>query len=302
MDQSLILHHYDMSPFSEKIRVMLGYAGLNWQSLKVPAQPPRPSLDEMLDGYRRIPVAQMGADFFCDTKMIAAEIARLAGRSEVSHESLSNEDRLYAAYLEDEIFQTCLSALSPGAILGGLVRGLGFQMFKFIKDRAKLARAGGISQMPRKEAQTKWRAHLLDVNRRVGDQFIGGELPNAVDFAAYHLLWFHDEIAGKKSDADLLAVRNWQTRMSSFRRAPAAEIDVRQSLMLATSNQPAKIDPPDMVDPMIGKEVGIAPTDYARTETRGQLVGSMSDSWIIKKMVSDRPVHIHFPKEGFAIA
>lgn len=28
-----ISHHYSMSPFSEKIRLMLGYAGIDWLSV-----------------------------------------------------------------------------------------------------------------------------------------------------------------------------------------------------------------------------------------------------------------------------
>ncbi|MFN2361014.1 MAG: glutathione S-transferase N-terminal domain-containing protein, partial [Marinobacter sp.] len=42
--QDFILYHYAMSPFSEKIRVMLGYAGLSWQSVTVKEMPPRPVL------------------------------------------------------------------------------------------------------------------------------------------------------------------------------------------------------------------------------------------------------------------
>lgn len=40
----LILHHYALSPFSEKVRAMLGYAGLDWQSVTVREMPPRPML------------------------------------------------------------------------------------------------------------------------------------------------------------------------------------------------------------------------------------------------------------------
>ena len=36
----LILHHYTLSPFSEKARAMLGYAGLQWQSVTVAEMPP----------------------------------------------------------------------------------------------------------------------------------------------------------------------------------------------------------------------------------------------------------------------
>ena len=41
---TLILHHYPMSPFSEKIRAMLGYADVSWQSCITREMPPRPLL------------------------------------------------------------------------------------------------------------------------------------------------------------------------------------------------------------------------------------------------------------------
>ena len=55
----IILHHYDLSPFSEKIRLALGYKGLDWQSVIVEAVPPRPLLDTLTGGYRRVPVLQV---------------------------------------------------------------------------------------------------------------------------------------------------------------------------------------------------------------------------------------------------
>ncbi|HBC20217.1 MAG TPA: glutathione S-transferase family protein, partial [Alcanivorax sp.] len=50
----LILHHYALSPFSEKVRAMLGYAGLDWQSVTVREMPPRPMLAPLAGGYRKI--------------------------------------------------------------------------------------------------------------------------------------------------------------------------------------------------------------------------------------------------------
>jgi hypothetical protein len=46
-----ILHHYDTSPFAEKVRLMLGFKGLDWLSVKVPqtmmTRSPRRDLGEM---------------------------------------------------------------------------------------------------------------------------------------------------------------------------------------------------------------------------------------------------------------
>jgi len=58
----MILYHHALSPYSEKIRAMLGYAGMRWESVIVPEMPPRPQLDRLAGGYRRVPVAQIGAD------------------------------------------------------------------------------------------------------------------------------------------------------------------------------------------------------------------------------------------------
>ena len=79
----MILHHYPMSPFSEKIRLMCGYLNLEWQSVVSPESPPRPIVEPLAGGYRRIPVAQEGADIFCDTRLICAEIAAFAKRAEL---------------------------------------------------------------------------------------------------------------------------------------------------------------------------------------------------------------------------
>ena len=39
-----ILHHYPTSPFAEKIRLILGYKKLAWQSVIIPRIMPKPDL------------------------------------------------------------------------------------------------------------------------------------------------------------------------------------------------------------------------------------------------------------------
>ena len=73
----LILHHYDMSPFAEKIRLALGLKGLPWRSVITPMVLPKPDHMELTGGYRRVPVLQLGADVYCDTHLIARVLDRL---------------------------------------------------------------------------------------------------------------------------------------------------------------------------------------------------------------------------------
>ena len=67
----LILHHYPMSPFAEKVRLMLGYKQLAWRSVIIPPVMPKPDVVALTGGYRRTPILQIGADVYCDTALIA---------------------------------------------------------------------------------------------------------------------------------------------------------------------------------------------------------------------------------------
>src|ERR1700761_7325687 len=58
----LILHQYEISPFSEKVRVALGIKGLAWRACDQPVINPKPEMVRLTGGYRRIPVMQIGAD------------------------------------------------------------------------------------------------------------------------------------------------------------------------------------------------------------------------------------------------
>ena len=56
----LILHHYATSPFSEKLRLIMGYKKLAWKSVIIPQILPKPDLVALTGGYRKTPVLQIG--------------------------------------------------------------------------------------------------------------------------------------------------------------------------------------------------------------------------------------------------
>src|SRR5258705_13318257 len=75
--QELILHHYPLSFYAEKIRRILAYKKLPWRSVEQPMMMPKPDLTALTGGYRRIPVLQIGADVYCDTELIARRLEAL---------------------------------------------------------------------------------------------------------------------------------------------------------------------------------------------------------------------------------
>src|SRR5947199_8216077 len=72
----IILHHYDTSPYSEKVRLGLGLKGLAWASVELPLIMPKPNLTALTGGYRKTPVLQIGADIYCDSQLIMRELER----------------------------------------------------------------------------------------------------------------------------------------------------------------------------------------------------------------------------------
>src|SRR5580704_16213288 len=74
MDSGLILHHYDFSSFSEKVRLVLGVKNLSWSSVEIPSTLPKPDYMPLTGGYRRAPSLQIGADVYCDSARIIAEL------------------------------------------------------------------------------------------------------------------------------------------------------------------------------------------------------------------------------------
>ncbi len=73
----LILHHYPASPYSEKIRTILGFKGLVYRSVIQPQVMPKPDQLALTGGYRKAPLLQVGAHIYCDTNLIAEVLERL---------------------------------------------------------------------------------------------------------------------------------------------------------------------------------------------------------------------------------
>ena len=67
---NIILHHYPLSPFAEKVRLIFGFKKMQWQSVIIPMYMPKPDVIALTGGHRRTPFMQVGADIYCDTSLI----------------------------------------------------------------------------------------------------------------------------------------------------------------------------------------------------------------------------------------
>src|SRR3954447_6199726 len=100
----LILHNYPSSPFSEKIRLVLGYKNLAWKSVLIPAIMPKPDVVALTGGYRKTPVLQVGADIYCDSALICDVLEHVQPEPTLYPPHLKGVSRVVAQWADSTLF------------------------------------------------------------------------------------------------------------------------------------------------------------------------------------------------------
>lgn len=299
----LILHHYAMSPFSEKIRAMLGYAELPWQSVITREMPPRPLLAELAGGYRKIPVAQSGADIFCDTRIIATEIASLSRKPGLILENCSAEIQAYVQEVDMDIFFACLIC-GGTSTLGRKMRSSMplTDIARFFWDRINLGRTASVKASSLRGAKPRVLRHLARVEASLQQDFIFGAEPCHADFSTYHSLWFVRDLGESAMINAFPKTMAWMDRIKAMGHGQAQEISAEQAQEIAKAASPRAIPAEHRSDALIGKKVSISPADYAQDATQGILVGATPARWILARESKSLGIlHVHFPKQGFSL-
>ena len=301
--QTPILYHYLASPYSEKLRLALGVTGIQWGSVIVPAQPPRPSLDIFLSGYRRIPVLQIGAHFYCDSALAFDALAGVSDRLKPAG-PLSKADELLRRHAEDRIFFAVIAAASPISVLRLLAQDLGlFGVFRFLKDRSGMMKGSTVEKLSQRAAARLVEDFVMQLNGLLKqDQFLGGAHAGYLDLCCYHPLWMASVINRETLSALSPLVQAWMRRIAALGHGRSVLVSERQIYDRVTGDRFQ-----DFVGELSGafardSLVSVRPTDYARDSTEGHLVFMDEHQCVIKRnLPSGDAVFLHFPISGFEV-
>ncbi|MES1930578.1 glutathione S-transferase [Salinisphaera dokdonensis CL-ES53] len=304
MNDSLILHHYDGSPYAEKIRLMFGLTDAQWYSVLCPVQPPRPSLDPLTGGYRRIPVAQVGADVFCDTALIARELATRLSCAALDPTQVDARAAALMAQAENKAFFAAIGAVPPLRLLGTMLRLFGpIGAVRFIKDRASLMKGATVRAPQGDKAKAVINALLADLEARLEDRpWIGGEAATVADFATFHPLWLHVSCDRRPLEAGP-NVKDWYERVSQIGHGHREEMTQEKAFAAARDAEPRPV-PESVVDtPLaLGTTVEVAPSDYGKVPVSGTLAAFTQDRIVIARDTQKLGVlHVHFPRDGYSL-
>ena len=134
----IYLHHYPASLFSEKVRLLLGYYGLEWHSVEISSIMPRPLLMPLSGGYRRTPVLQIGANVYCDTKIICKSLARHVGDKSLYQHGFAAHRT--ADWADSQLFRVAVALnFRPEAMAAMMGQFSEEEAAAFAKDRAELS-------------------------------------------------------------------------------------------------------------------------------------------------------------------
>src|ERR1700732_889362 len=182
----IILHHFEKSPFSEKVRVVFGLKNIEWTSVLISRIMPRPDLMPLTGGYRRTPVMQIGADIYCDTQCIIRELERRFPEPTLFPNGYQGIGWSTAMWTDRSFFQNTVNL-----VFGSLADNVPQD---FIADREKLrgakfdvaAMTAAIPQM-----RDQFRAHLQWVETQLGDgrAWMSGDRASLCDVHAYVNVW-----------------------------------------------------------------------------------------------------------------
>jgi glutathione S-transferase len=300
----IILHHFDRSPFSEKIRIVFGLKDIAWTSVLISRIMPRPDLMPLTGGYRRTPVMQIGADIYCDTQVIIRELERRFPEPTLFPNGYQGIAWGSAMWTDRSFFQNTVNL-----VFGSLADQVPQD---FIADReqlrgAKFDVAAMTSAIPQMRDQL--RAHLQWVDAQLGDgrPWLSGDSAGLCDVNAYMNVWY---LRAHLPNADEMFAEfghtvAWEARMRGIGHGRRVEISTAAALEIASLATPQTAELSDPGDPngrKPGDRVEVMPDDYGKIRVSGEIVALSSQHIAIRRHDPRAgEVVVHFPRAGFLV-
>jgi glutathione S-transferase len=301
----IILHHFEKSPFSEKVRLVFGLKNIAWTSVLIPRIMPRPDLMPMTGGYRRTPTLQIGADIYCDTQIIIRELERRFALPTLFPDGNAGLPWALGMWTDRSFFQNTVN-LVFGSLADQVPKD-------FREDREQLrgqkfdvdAMKAAIPQM-----RDQLRANVDWIEAQFGDgrAWLLGKQPSLGDVNAYMNIWY---VRGNLPDAAKLFERfptmlAWEQRVKAIGHGSRErELTSAEALEIARNATPQTSTAQDIGDlngRKPGDRVQVIPDDYGRIPVEGTIV-SLSAQHIAIRRKDERAgeVVVHFPRAGFLV-
>ena len=294
----IILHHYELSPFSKKIISIFAHKNLKWQAVEQPVVAPKPDLTPLTGGYRKIPVMQIGAHIYCDTKLIIRELEKRHPDTPLTPPALLGAAEIIADWADHRLFS---NAAGPSIFeIAALVPP------EFLADRAAMQRPEVLAAaLPVPHVKAQFVLDLQMINRQLsGSVFMLGDRFTLADAAVFHVLNFAGSAPSLKAEIENhAAVQKWLQAILDMGQGQRSDMQPADALAVAREATPDYTPPADAITDEtlpVGKSIKIRPDDYGQEETLGEIVWVTAEAIAVKRTdahVGD--VLVHYPRLGY---
>lgn len=303
----LVLHHYSTSPFSEKIRLILGYKQLAWASVSIPQIMPKPDVLALTGGYRKTPFLQIGADIYCDTALICDVLEHHAPTPSLFPVGQQGLARTVAQWADSTLFWAAMAYnLSPKGAAALFANAPPEAAQAFAADRG--AMSAGMTRLRPGDATAAYKSYLRRLANMLEDQpFLLGAAPTVADFSAYHPLWFsrvrNAAMAGILDATP--GVLAWMDRMAAIGHGTSEKMSSEEAIARAAASTPAALGDEVFQDEhgiALGSAVTITAETFGPEPTSGTLLAATRTRYTLAR-TDERAglVHVHFPRIGFVL-
>jgi glutathione S-transferase len=299
----LILHQYQLSPFSEKVRRVLAFKRLAWKSVRAPAVMPKPDLIPLTGGYRKIPVLQVANHVYCDTARICQLLEARQPAPTLYPTPLAAS---FAEWADSALFESSVPMIMRPTRFDDLIAWLTPQEQQTMLEDRKAMRKDALRLAPGpKTMVANFAVYLQRFEAALQrSEYLLGSEPCIADFSVYHSLWIVSRTAPEKL-AGFARVGAWMERIAGLPDPKITEISGEDALTIARESPADWKASEPFADPAgfsAGQRVTVRATDYGREETSGELEHS-SVSEIVLRRNEERAgtVYVHFPRLGFEV-
>jgi glutathione S-transferase len=304
---AIILHHYPMSPFAEKVRLILGFKKLVWQSVTIPMYMPKPDVIALTGGHRRTPFMQIGADVYCDSNLICDVLEHIAPQPTLYPDAVKGATRIVAHWADSVVFPTAMAYnFQPAGAAHVLASWSPEDVEAFVKDRTTMR--GGEPRMLAADAIGMYKSYLRRRSNMLEQgPFLLVDAPSVADFSAYHPTWYTlRQVPNLAGIFDATHnVRDWLLRMEKFGHGTHTDITSAQAIQIAHDSKPVDMSHEAFIDHhgiALGSQVVITADAFGLEPTAGELVAATRTRYTIKRHdLRAGTVQVHFPRVGFIL-
>jgi glutathione S-transferase len=297
---ALILHQYDVSPFSQKAQKMMGLKGLSWQSVEMPMIAPKPHVEALTGGYRGTPVLQIGQDVFIDNWMIARALDEFdTNGPAINAQGALSEAALYA--WGERLFTPLLHA--------ALAAYQSEWDADFLADRKQVFPDVDFDTLdvsdPDRLSQVRAYLSTVEAQLSTGQDFLGGAQPDGWDIHVWGMVWMiHSALPALMPIVETFPrLTDWYERVSALGTGDREDVEIGvawQALKAGPARPLPETPDQEPLAPWVGEAVDISAGSADRGSASGRLLAVDQEQVVLGvEPISGESAQVWFPRFGY---